>query len=78
MADFLTLDDRVSNAKIRQRIGQRDNHQRDSQQAKLVIVDNPRQHGHLHQAKADNNHRGDSRPFRAADGFFSQAHWVIR
>ncbi|STM16400.1 Uncharacterised protein [Escherichia coli] len=36
-----------------------------------VVVDNPRQHGHLHQPEADDDHRGNRRPLRAADGFFT-------
>ena len=38
-------------------------------QTELVVVDNPRQHGHLHQPEADDDHRGNRRPLRAADGF---------
>ena len=60
MADLFALDNRVGDTKIRQRIGQRDNHQRDGQQAELVIINNARQHGHLHQTEAnddDGRHR---------------------
>ncbi len=34
-----------------------------------MVVDNPRQHGHLHQPEADDDRRGNRRPLRAADGF---------
>ena len=60
MADLFALDNRVGDTKVRQRIGQRNDHQRDGQQAELVIIDNARQHRHLHQAEAnddDGRHR---------------------
>ena len=60
MADLFALDNRIGDTKIRQRIGQRDNHQRDGQKAELVIINNARQHGHLHQTEAnddDGRHR---------------------
>ncbi len=71
VTDFFSLNNRVSDTEVRKRICQRDNHQRHSQQAELVVVDNPRQHGHLHQPEADDDHRGNRRPLRAADGFFT-------
>gem|GEM_PF-6802372 len=58
MADLLALDNGVGDTKVRQRIGQGDNHQRDGQQTKLVIIDNARQHRHLHQAEANNDDGG--------------------
>ena len=60
MADLFTLDNRVGDTKVRQRVGQRNNHQRDGQQAELVIINNARQHRHLHQTEAnddDGRHR---------------------
>ena len=48
MADFFSLNNRVSDAEVRECICQRDNHQRHGKQTELVVVDNPRQHGHLH------------------------------
>ncbi|MNZ78854.1 hypothetical protein D3C78_974430 [compost metagenome] len=71
VANLFALDNRIGDTKIRQRIGQGDNHQRDGQQTKLMIINNACQHGHLHQPEADDNHRGDSRPLGAADGFFT-------
>lgn len=55
MANLLALDNRVGNTKVGQRIGEGDNHQRDGQQAELVIINDARQHRHLHQAKADDD-----------------------
>ncbi|GDU50023.1 hypothetical protein ExPUPEC61_01727 [Escherichia coli] len=71
MADFFSLNNRVSDTEVRKRICQRDDHQRHSQQTELVVIYNPRQHSHLHQTEADDDHRGNRRPLRAADGFFT-------
>ena len=71
VADFFSLNNGVSDTEVRKRICQRDDHQRYRQQAELVIINNPRQHSHLHQPQADDDHRGNRRPLRAADGFFT-------
>ena len=60
LANLFALDNRVGDTEVRQRVGQRDNHQRDGQQTELMIIDNARQHGHLHQPQAnddDSRHR---------------------
>ncbi|MNW17718.1 hypothetical protein D3C71_2169950 [compost metagenome] len=71
MTDLFALNNRVGNAEVRQGIRQRDNHQRDRQQAELVIINNPRQHRHLHQPEADDDDGGHRRPLGPADGFFT-------
>ena len=69
MSYRFTLDNRVGNTEIRERVGKCDDHQRNGQQTKLVMVKEARQHRHLRRAKSNNDNRRNRGPFRAANGF---------